>query len=438
MGQPEKKAARGLVGRASGGWLKKHLLSLKTLSLVVLSVQTSTMVLLLRYSRTSTTSIHQPYIITTAVLSSEVLKLGLSLGFLHIESGKALKATFTRLYEDVVLNVWETLKLAVPAFLYVVQNNLLFIALSNLDAATYQVTYQLKILTTAIFSWVMLGKRLSPIHWLSLCLLMLGVSLVQVEGSNSNGSTTKIHSEVEVLEGADSVILGGSEDGAGFPPSDVHNEAHPNTEVSRLLGIFAVFVSCISSGFSGVYFERLVKRGTQPSLIIRNIQLGMFSIAFAVVAVSSDSTAIWEGGFFQGYSITTWMVVLIQAFGGLIVSVAMKYADNILKGFATSLSIIMSSLVSWLVLGDAAPSTQFVIGASIVISSTVLYGLTPQRNVYAGGTQHSSIDSPHKVFARIESEGMCGSNSNCNCRPHYSNYVGVIPVLLGIGRARKR
>lgn len=50
-----------------------------------------------------------------------------------------MKATAARLYEDVVLNVWETFKLAVPAFLYVVQNNLLFVALSNLDAATYQV-----------------------------------------------------------------------------------------------------------------------------------------------------------------------------------------------------------------------------------------------------------------------------------------------------------
>lgn len=53
--------------------------------------------------------------------------------------GKILRVTMKRLYEDVFLNVWETLKLAIPAFLYVVQNNLLFIALSNLDAATYQV-----------------------------------------------------------------------------------------------------------------------------------------------------------------------------------------------------------------------------------------------------------------------------------------------------------
>lgn len=80
------------------------------------------------------------------------------------------------------------------------------------------------------------------------------------------------------------------------------------------------------------------------------------------------------------------------------VSVTMKYADNILKGFATSLSIVMSTLVSWLVLGDAAPSMQFVLGASIVIASTVLYGLTPQA---AKGSNQGNLqprtDSPHKV-----------------------------------------
>jgi UDP-sugar transporter A1/2/3 len=60
------------------------------------------------------------------------------------------------------------------------QNNLLFIALSNLDAATYQVTYQLKILTTALFSVLMLGKKLDSIKWVSLIILMAGVSFVQV------------------------------------------------------------------------------------------------------------------------------------------------------------------------------------------------------------------------------------------------------------------
>lgn len=43
-----------------------------------------------------------------------------------------------------------------------------------------QVTYQLKILTTALFSVSMLGKRLGLYQWLSLLLLMAGVTFVQV------------------------------------------------------------------------------------------------------------------------------------------------------------------------------------------------------------------------------------------------------------------
>jgi solute carrier family 35 (UDP-sugar transporter), member A1/2/3 len=61
------------------------------------------------------------------------------------------------------LHIWkspgEVAKVSVPSFLYVIQNNLLYLALSNLDAATYQVCYQLKILTTAVFSAVMLKVR---------------------------------------------------------------------------------------------------------------------------------------------------------------------------------------------------------------------------------------------------------------------------------------
>lgn len=46
--------------------------------------------------------------------------------------------------------------------------------------APKQVTYQLKILTTALFSVSMLGRRLGVYQWLSLLILMAGVTLVQV------------------------------------------------------------------------------------------------------------------------------------------------------------------------------------------------------------------------------------------------------------------
>jgi UDP-sugar transporter A1/2/3 len=43
---------------------------------------------------------------------------------------------------------------------YTLQSNLLFVALANLDAPTYQITYQTKTIFTALFSRLLLGRRL--------------------------------------------------------------------------------------------------------------------------------------------------------------------------------------------------------------------------------------------------------------------------------------
>ena len=71
-------------------------------------------------------------------------------------------------------------KISVPGALFTIQNNLSFIALSYLDAATFQVMSQLKILTTAIMSVVMLKTKLDMTKWTSLFLLMIGVATLEV------------------------------------------------------------------------------------------------------------------------------------------------------------------------------------------------------------------------------------------------------------------
>ena len=148
-----------------------------------------------------------------------------------------------------------------------------------------------------------------------------------------------------------------------------------------MAGLVAVLVACCSSGFAGVFYERLVKQSCQPSMVIRNLQLGLFSLLFSFsTMVAYNWTDIVQLGIFHGYTFSVVAVICLQAFGGLVVAATIQYADNILKGFATSVSIIVSGLVSWLLLDDLSPGPTFLAGSSLVLAASLLYSLPkPQK-----------------------------------------------------------
>lgn len=89
----------------------------------------------------------------------------------------------TQIKTEIFERPIEFFKMSVPSALFTVQNSLSFLALSHLDAATYQIMGQLKILTTALISVHILKKRLSNFKWFSLLILVAGVSLLQVSFS---------------------------------------------------------------------------------------------------------------------------------------------------------------------------------------------------------------------------------------------------------------
>lgn len=60
----------------------------------------------------------------------------------HSLTDFSVRAVNKLLKDEIVNKPVETLKLAIPAGIYTLQNNLLYVALSNLDAATYQVTHE--------------------------------------------------------------------------------------------------------------------------------------------------------------------------------------------------------------------------------------------------------------------------------------------------------
>lgn len=123
----------------------------------------------------------------------------------------------------------------------------------------------------------------------------------------------------------------------------------PEPLMNYSVGITAVLVAASVSGLTGVYFEKLLKQSpSQTSVWIRNVQLSLYSLVAALLGgvMWQDGEGIQEHGFFEGYNWIVWTAIVLQAAGGLVASLVIRDADNIVKNFATSISIVISVLVS--------------------------------------------------------------------------------------------
>ena len=306
----------------------------------------------MHYSRVSTPP-SKSYSPASAVLLNEILKGSISFG---IALWRLSKSDVPRPFNQLLCETFspDCWKLSIPAVLYVIQNSLQFVAISNLPVATFQVTYQMKILTTAAFSVLMLRRRLTSTKWVSLFFLATGVAIVQIQTSTSALAPHK----------------------PNRPVGSAHESAPLYTHImSPLKGFGAVTAACFTSGLAGVYFEMVLKN-SKADLWVRNLQLSLFSLVPALVPVLygppvPDSSG-FIANFFKNFGGWAWATVSIQVFGGLVTAVVIKYSDNILKGFATSLSIILSFLAS-VILFNFSITPSFVIGSSTVLVATWLY-----------------------------------------------------------------
>jgi len=247
------------------------------------------------------------------------------------------KYSFKMLLNEIFGKESEYIKVMIPAILYLIQNNLNYYAASKLDAATYQITYQIKIITTAFFSIIILKRRLFKQHWISLFILFIGIALVQLPTGDNNKNNNK------------------------------------NTEFDKIIGVITIILGCLLSGLSGVYFEKILKK-SKVTIWARNVQLSLFSIilGYIVGVLFFDGEIVKKKGFFTGYTPWTILTIIAQAFHGILIAIVVIYADNILKGFATSISIILSCIISYYVLNFNI-TIIFTVGCALVIYATYVY-----------------------------------------------------------------
>ena len=343
------------------------------------------------------------YFTSTAVFLNEVLKLAicLTVALYDISRQLAPSTPATSLFSTLYSSAFtaDSWKLAIPASLYTLQNSLQYVAVSNLDAATFQVTYQLKILTTALFSVALLGRSLSMRKWVALVLLTLGVAIVQLPSTDSSTLGPLRDAQSRFYFPRSLADLQGTGEGAAPHLSKrsatyegiEEDQGLQHPQMNATVGLLAVVAACTVSGLAGVYFEKVLK-DTPSSLWIRNVQMAFYSLfpAFLFGVVMKDGEGIAKSGFFVGYNWVVWTSVTFQALGGVLVALCVNYADNIAKNFATSISIIVSFLASvWffdfevsasvrtaslrLIFPLANQACQFLIGTAVVMFATYLY-----------------------------------------------------------------
>jgi UDP-sugar transporter A1/2/3 len=331
----------------------------QTLLLSILVIQNSSSVLVGRFTRSSTPA-DQRYDVAHMIILTELMKLILS----------AIMECFLNGRSSVLsaFSYKTSLQLIPPALLYLIQNSLVFISLAYLTIPTFQVLSQTKLILTALLSTLFLNHTYKARQWGGLVLLTSGVTIITVsEGRNDSGTDQGKHSDTAL--GVSLVLL--------------------SSMCSSLAGIyFEALIKNITTAWSCTFcccydndwnYQRLEANLTVASVWVRNIQLSTITLLismakelFSHVLSMKDVTVKPHRGFFAGFTPWVYVQILLLGGGGLTVAAVIKYTDNVRKGIATGISVVVSSLLSAVVFRSALP-TFFVTGISLVLLGLILF-----------------------------------------------------------------
>lgn len=309
--------------------------SLKTAILILLCLQNACYTLVRKYS-TANENVSSKEIL----LVGEIIKIAFSvyvlLTYHEVSDSQG---------EGLAKLLWlikHSGKMFTLAGIYGAMNILSFVALQYIGAGEFTICAQLKILTTAGFAVVVLGRSLSEVKWRALAQLVLGCILVASPSFSSKHGDTSAYMQV--------------------------------------FGYAAVLTEVVLSGFASIYFEKVVKSTTELVTIWeRNFQLGIYSVIMyggIIIYEQYFSGGSNSRALFANWTWITLTVSILGAAGGLLVAATLKYADAILKTLAAAGAIVISTAAGHYLLGGPL---DLVIGtgACVVILSIANYTFDP-------------------------------------------------------------
>ncbi|XP_058102351.1 CMP-sialic acid transporter 5-like [Magnolia sinica] len=222
--------------------------------------------------------------------------------------------------------------LAVPAFLYAINNYLKFTMQLYFNPATVKMLSNLKVLVIALLLKIIMRRRFSIIQWEALALLLIGISVNQLrslpEGTTALG--------VPVAMGAYVYTL--------------------------------IFVTVPS--MASVYNEYALKSQFDTSIYLQNLFLYGYGAIFNFLGILGTVIVKGPSSFdiLHGHSKATLFLICNNAAQGILSSFFFKYADTILKKYSSTVATIFTGIASAALFGHTL-TINFILGISIVFIS---------------------------------------------------------------------
>ena len=302
--------------------------TVKVAVLSLLVLQNTSLRLVMKLARTESPD----FSATLAVFLCEVVKFGVAFSLLARAKGVAAGAAD-------VFAPRELARLAPPAALYLASDRLHHVSVRLLSVAAFQVLSQSKVLTAAFFGKLFRGRDVSGRQWAALLALAAGIAVCQ---------------------------LGDALGDVALAPPDP-------------LGFACVATTSCLGAAAGTYTEAVLQRPASDASYLwrRAAQMALLGSAIAAGPAATDPRGA------AGFTAAVYGVVLLNAAGGLLVAAAMKYADNVLKTLAASLSIVVSAFAACALLGSDAPTPSFALGGAAVVAAVYVYGTAPKPQAAA-------------------------------------------------------
>jgi len=268
-------------------------------------------------------------ITTVVVLCSEICKIFVSSFILWCQGELQL------VYSN--WNFWNSVKTAgVPAVLYAIINVLYQISYKNIDGVMFNFLNQTKLFWCSIFLWIFLKKPQSEEQIVALVMLVISAVMLTL--------------------------------------GQYIDVSHTN---SFIYGVVPVLTGSVLSGVATTVSQKVLQNDNKNSYVYTS-ELAVWGILTLFLFSIGEYEDISHSGVFKGFTILTLVPIFVNAIGGILVGLVVKYAGGVRKGFGTVAGMFLTAVLSFFI--DDSPFTITMwIALPLLIASVYIHTTYPYR-----------------------------------------------------------